>query len=623
VGGSVSPVTLIFQYSHRQEILCYLQRLLEIWRTILGDSSPSQITPGCVLELQLRIPALSCSDQKAIKGAFRQLDGPRYKLFPAVSDALCRQVILDRLLRCGRILSFQSFFDDVLYLEVLHCSMRRLLLNRRAYSESFAKGFEHIYSGPPDLLHERYLSIVLYVMRFFPQLSDLGASQPRKEKSGSKPVKGTIDLRRQHAFSNFAKEQGFSVCGKEDSDKGFVETLSDILPSLDPPALTSDIVGLPMKARSNRPFGRSFITDRKFLFIQHIKSSSPPNASNYPTTFAVAQDFVNCFWGKYLNGSLNQQENNCMEGDLPTPVVTRPSIENEVYEGLDEEFFDLYANSGLGSAAENSAAATREEQAHPSTQIAGSPGEISRIENHSQQLKSTEDGAPATHGAQAQPVDQVAQLSQKRQHADDSHAQPEMQLARFAESWCIIDPDEESYTGALTDELRFNNTLNHLVQPEHSIHVVDSGIPEGFRCIGKGDAFRGMLALGRPYTVRVVKKSRRPRNAKKQVHPWDQIKIRTDVGQNMTLSFNMTGNHSQKVLAIMGDDKEFEELPASIGNRIKYIREDSGDNEVRITLVERNLAFYCLKEDWNKFTEDDPNYASYSEGRDAYLEEVL
>lgn len=262
---------------HGQEVLHYLSRMLAQWCNILGDITPNVVTPQAVSALQLRAPAESKTDARAIKDTMnlksKSYGGqPTFKIFPGVQERDQRQGLVDRLCSCSRILSFHTFFEDTIYVEVCHSSLRTLLPSRQAYSESFELAFSNLYGKTESLFQTSYLHLWLYAMRHFPELSSTAAAQPRKEKGRPKSVNQGPRQGRIRAFAAFASNLGFQVSLADFGDAGEVLPL-DIDEATQPPPTTTDLVDVPMKARCNRPLSPSYETDRKYLFMKYISTA--------------------------------------------------------------------------------------------------------------------------------------------------------------------------------------------------------------------------------------------------------------------------------------------------------------------------------------------------------------
>lgn len=65
--------------------------------------------------------------------------------------------------------------------------------------------------------------------------------------------------------------------------------MAALIVALGRPALSTDLVDVPLKARCNRPFERSYLSDRKYLLPKYVLSKDTQEQCQYVTTFAVAQ----------------------------------------------------------------------------------------------------------------------------------------------------------------------------------------------------------------------------------------------------------------------------------------------------------------------------------------------
>jgi len=268
----------------------------------MEDFDPSELTPQTVLALHLRAPLFSLADSDDIRDALKLTqvsagEHKRYKLFPRLAEPAQRERILQRLLSCPRILSFHSFFQDTIYLEACHSAMRNLLPSRQAYHDSFEAAIRDIFAGRDASFHESHLQLWLYCMRHMSELSDNIAAQARKDRGRKTPVKSTVKASRVDAFAAFARNLGYEVIKGEQGDEIVTNTPeSDISVALGRPALSTDLVDVPLKARCNRPFERSYLSDRKYMFPKYVLSKGVQEKCQYVTTFAVARDIVHSFW---------------------------------------------------------------------------------------------------------------------------------------------------------------------------------------------------------------------------------------------------------------------------------------------------------------------------------------
>ncbi|KAK3616444.1 hypothetical protein LTR22_027063 [Elasticomyces elasticus] len=201
----------------------------------------------------------------------------QFYIFPNI-ETNHREAMKGRIRTCDRILSFHSFFEDTVYLEVCHHSMRCLLNSVTAYHRSFESAFRDNFNGSDDAFPERYVQVWLYAMRHFPELSDLAASSPRKDQGAPRPPRANARGDRRQAFIAFASSLGFRCFSEIGSKPG--ETLPDVAVALNTPCTSTDLVDVPIRARCNSPFEP---VDKRL---------------EYTTTFAVARDLVQSFWGK-------------------------------------------------------------------------------------------------------------------------------------------------------------------------------------------------------------------------------------------------------------------------------------------------------------------------------------
>lgn len=288
-------------------MVCYLRRMLQVWRHIVGEGCPGEVTRQTVLALQLRMPLLSSADERALRRALQMTQDrlTRYSTFPGVSNKDGRQRISSRIMSCPRILSFHSFFEDTIYLEACHYSLRHLLPNRQAYVTSFEDAFYDSFDreDKDKDFRRAYIQLWLHAMRNFPDLCDLPGGRPRKDRGGPKPPVARVSDPSLRSLATLAISVGFDIHGSEDGEKADESLLpAETQRSLRPPQVNTDIVDVPVRARCNRPFYGTYQADRKHLFLEYVYAELSTEQQEYITTFAVARDFVHCFWGDQAPG---------------------------------------------------------------------------------------------------------------------------------------------------------------------------------------------------------------------------------------------------------------------------------------------------------------------------------
>ena len=84
-------------------------------------------------------------------------------------------------------------------------------------------------------------------------------------------MKSTVKASRVDAFAAFARNLGYEVIKGEQGDEIVTNPAeSDISVALGRPALSTDLVDVTLKARCNRPFERSYLSNRKYMFLKYM-----------------------------------------------------------------------------------------------------------------------------------------------------------------------------------------------------------------------------------------------------------------------------------------------------------------------------------------------------------------
>ena len=109
-------------------------------------------------------------------------------------------------------------------------------------------------------------------------------------------MKSIVKASRVNAFVAFARNLGYEVIKGERGDEISTNPLeSDISVALERPTLSIDLVNITLKARCNRPFERSYLSNRKYMFLKYILLKEVQEKCQYVTTFIVARDIIYSF----------------------------------------------------------------------------------------------------------------------------------------------------------------------------------------------------------------------------------------------------------------------------------------------------------------------------------------
>ncbi|EMC97300.1 hypothetical protein BAUCODRAFT_130484 [Baudoinia panamericana UAMH 10762] len=277
-----------------QEMIHYLNRMLQQWTNIVGELDPSLVTPQTVTSLELRVPALSIGDQSFIRRVlgFAEFEDPGTQRYQGILSQDEREGLMRRLQTCSRILSFRSFFEDTYFLEICHNAVRWLVPQTGSRTSSFETSLRDCYHGPENDFRVSYIEIWLYSMRHFPELTGHVSGRPRKERGGAELMRRGPSAERRQAFAAFAQQHGFQPAHPTTANP----ILADVETAPGRPAYSTDATDVPVRARCNRPFQRSFEADRRYLFPTCLYSKQDMQCLQYVTCAAIAADIVRCFW---------------------------------------------------------------------------------------------------------------------------------------------------------------------------------------------------------------------------------------------------------------------------------------------------------------------------------------
>ncbi|KAK4570569.1 hypothetical protein LTR86_002651 [Recurvomyces mirabilis] len=277
----------------------------------MGEIDPAHATPHAVSCLHRRVPALSSSDSQFVEDTIGSL-------FPRLEENQ-RDALLSRVLQCSRILSLETFFADIIYLEVCYSSLRVMLpAGRECVSKGVQSAFRRLYTSESSDFEHSYLKLGLYWMRHFPEMSDNKACQPRQQGKGNRYHKVRVHDGRTAAFLAYASSLGFDTSY---APSLVAEPSPDTEEASSSPPLSTDAADLPLNARCNRPYWHSYLSDRKYAFISHMTATRSAEKRRYVTSFAIAKDIVERFWpcGVIRNTSASTLEDGVESGE---PIVS-------------------------------------------------------------------------------------------------------------------------------------------------------------------------------------------------------------------------------------------------------------------------------------------------------------
>ncbi|KAJ5183279.1 hypothetical protein N7492_000895 [Penicillium capsulatum] len=325
---------------------CVVLRVYEIWEFFMQDQHLfGLIDPQTINQLETLTPEAS-HDALLIT---KMMD--KGEILPAIEESITREEIKTRILQHrGRILSFNTFFDDWKYMEALVKSLRPLLPSgfqgslRDEFSSIFRSdllcpGQIKIQTGEHRYRIERstsdqqkwlsYLMIFLAAMRDFPVLSQ---TAPRKSRGEEKPSIGGSPDERLSYLAQLAIEIGFKSeeidhlvaadpdlaaarsflrrsrpLDRYEIDErhafilsrhiaGELKLLATPLSGNLYPEFSSQLDNIPKQFRSGIPDNQSYKNDREHLYLDVIYNYSPYPRSHL-TSLAFQRDIFVSYFG--------------------------------------------------------------------------------------------------------------------------------------------------------------------------------------------------------------------------------------------------------------------------------------------------------------------------------------
>ncbi|PWY96042.1 hypothetical protein BO94DRAFT_601220 [Aspergillus sclerotioniger CBS 115572] len=346
-----------------EAIGCYLSQVHYIWSGLFTNDTASRVDGQSVRQIEGLMPTISLQDQKTIRKLVDSGD-----LFPLITDQEERKTLCNRLLCVsGRILSLQTLVDDTCYLDYPARILRTLLPT--GFKGSIQTAFTSCYRIPDQnqieiqISEHDFKSVVatehaptlglmqlwLFVLRHFVH----PATDTNFDQSGPHQI---VETRSKSRMALLASRLGFTtdqivelaskdtdaatstqilelICREEfyiPSETDIQEMtfqIKDLLRILGrqkirpsrAPLLTTDDPGEAGRRRQNRPLAGEHYRDRHWLFFEHVFSLQQSTAQ-YPTSFAVTQDIIFCFFGRDMVSNLiNEQGTDLAE--VPTTVL--------------------------------------------------------------------------------------------------------------------------------------------------------------------------------------------------------------------------------------------------------------------------------------------------------------
>ncbi|KAK0302271.1 hypothetical protein LTR82_017932 [Friedmanniomyces endolithicus] len=563
------PLSGLWQDFHlgswNREILKYLGSLLRVWTYILDGLPVTCVTPQTVSTLQLRAPSQSHSDERLIVAAMEQTledtnGRAHFQLFPGIAP-VHREAVIRRIRTCDRIVSFHTFFEDMVYIEVCHHSMRCLLSSRMAYRRSFESGFREIFYGSEETFRERYLQLWLYAMRHFPELSDLVASSPRKNDGSPRPVRSGLSEGRRGAFITFATDLGFK-CSTGKGHRMPREILPDVPCALRPPLISTDLVDTPIRARCNRPFERSFYVDRKHLFAEHVFAAAAERLE-YTTTFAMAKDLILSLWGPQVSPILHTAHLRRHLSRSSAPESTDIDHRSQPEQDTETHRVREHGNTAGTDMGETSTGTPPHAAIYPpiNGDLPVEPSHSLLARNEQAVPEPAAEADMTTTLANVQPPELDKNRKRAERTTDDTStdapttragqvAQAKMALALQPNNWCVVDEQGSCHVGH--DNTTLGTILRRIVGPDRTLHVLQESqlrvtMPKA-----------ALIEARRPGAIFIITEkvtagqSERlaERGSARRLQPWKKIQVDlpTGHGRDCTVGVEATGDRGRKLI---------------------------------------------------------------------------
>lgn len=277
----------------------YLDRMHSMWAAIADtDIEVASLDAYTVRKLELLSPAYSAFDRDELS---KLEHDPA--IFPGVKEKQMRDGVFCRLRRCGRILTFHSFFEDMIYVRVCYDALQTLF-PRPAESRdalSFRQELRHHYEGDDDgPFLQCYQELWLYAMRHFPSLVSKKCSGllvcPNNKCQESGEITGESARDVPARFARLAGSLGFRSEKIDEASTCAVDQDISASPYGPEQSLESAPRELCRHARCNRPCERTMSSVQKGLFLENFSGERNYHSETYPTSIALKMDLCLCLW---------------------------------------------------------------------------------------------------------------------------------------------------------------------------------------------------------------------------------------------------------------------------------------------------------------------------------------
>ncbi|KAK1049077.1 hypothetical protein LTR74_017388 [Friedmanniomyces endolithicus] len=489
-----------------------------------------------------------------------------------------------------------------------------------AYCRSFESGFRGIFYGSDEAFRERYLQLWLYAMRYFPELSGLMASSPRKNNGFPRPPRSGFSEDRRGAFITFATDLGFK-CPTGKGHKMPGEILLDIPCAPRPPLISTDLVDTPIRARCNRPFERSFHLDRKHLFAEHVFAAAAERLE-YTTAFAMAKDLILSLWGPQVSPFLYTAHlrRHLSQSSAPESTDIDHRSHPELDTGTDrvqEEVNTAGTDVGGTSTGTPPHAAiyppiNRDSPLEPSHSLL--------VRNEQAVPEPAAEADMTTTLANVQPPELDRNRKRAERTTDDTStdapitragqvAQAKMALALQPNNWCVVDEQGSCHVGH--DNTTLGATLRRIVGPDRTLHVLHES---QLRVIMPKAA---LIEARRPGAIFIITEKetagqserRAERGSARRLQPWKKIQVDlpTGNGQDCTVGIEATGDRGRKLILQNRWQAEIGAVELhSVGavelQSVGAVETSSSEKYVgsRVKIEIHGLTFECNGDEWRK-----------------------
>ncbi|KAK0247126.1 hypothetical protein LTS09_017727 [Friedmanniomyces endolithicus] len=384
---------------------------------------------------------------------------------------------------------------------------------------------------------------------------------------------------------------------------------------------STDLLDVPLKARCNRPFERSFQSNRKHLFTDCIFAADAERLE-YVTTFGIAKDIVQSFWG-YTDQPVSAPAPTCSiteeppalsapETDVDMPTIENDPVDDDVWfsESTPSQATDAIAHvdpDGL-SDGDPLPAAVEDGSAHDA-QVHRPPAALhneNAVSNTTTSHMVIYQQSSGVGKKRAKPTSDDVETDHLRARAE------RVMLARKAligkpGSWCVVDVEDTCHVGH--DEAYLEATLRRTLAPDRVLHVVQGLqwrvlVPKAaeiesrrgssiFMITTKGTARRQLLS---PLAIQGP--------APRLRQPWRKIRVDSPLrnGQECTVGIEAIGNGGCRL--VLQDHQELDvaavELSIEVDsqlNRSYALHRQSND---RIVVTIGDVEFECAEADWRR-----------------------